>query len=215
MASTDPPGPPAQSAQSNEQPLFSYDDARLPSSHDHIRLLDLAPSADRSAPIVCHLACHAIGSSSDAKPFTALSYAWGSPARTHQATIDGKQLGITTSLDEALRHLREPESVLTLWIDQICIDQADNAEKSDQVALMPKIFGAARQVLIWLGPAADDSDEVMELWRDVGLAMREQIGDDFLFSEMGQLELSRLLRYGIFAESKLPEGVERLHKAIQ
>jgi hypothetical protein len=197
----------------DDQPPFSYDDARLPSSRDHIRLLDLAPSANRSAPIVCHLSCHAIGSP-DARPFTALSYAWGSPARTHHAAVGGKQLGITTSLDEALRHLRDGVDVLTLWIDQICINQADNAEKSDQVALMARIFGAARQVLIWLGPAADDSDRVMELWRDVGLMVQEQIGDDCLVG-LSERELATLTTHAGESGPESLESVGVFHKVVQ
>ena len=33
---------------------------------------------------------------------------------------------------------------------------------------MGKIYGAAKQVLVWLGPAADDSDKVMKLWQEIG-----------------------------------------------
>jgi hypothetical protein len=38
-----------------------------------------------------------------------------------------------------------------LWIDAICINQADNREKSQQVMLMADIYRNARTVQIWLG----------------------------------------------------------------
>ena len=159
---------PAQNDQTGQ--AFSYDDAKLPSSKNHFRLLDLYPSPDHSAPIICDISCHRIDSH---KPFTALSYVWASPDRTDKATVCGKELGITRSLDEALRYLRDRDSVVTLWIDQICIHQDDNEEKSHQVRLMGEIYGAAEQTFVWLGPEANGSDQVMDLWRDIGQAARD------------------------------------------
>lgn len=77
---------------------------------------------------------------------------------------------ITTSLDSCLRHLRAichrdiPGQSLTLWIDQICIAQSDSHEKGMQVGLMNQVYSRAEQVLVWLGPAASGSDEVMDAW---------------------------------------------------
>ncbi|KAL0465055.1 heterokaryon incompatibility protein domain-containing protein [Neurospora intermedia] len=94
-------------------------------------------------------------------------------------TVDGGRAGadalngekciirITSSLDTCLRHLRaihhrdHPSAILTLWIDQLCINQSDSDAKAVQVGLMSHIYSRAKQVLIWLGPAADESDEVM------------------------------------------------------
>lgn len=158
---------PHQSTQTS--PTFSFDDAKLPSSKDHFRLLDLHPSPNDSSPIICNISSHRIESP---KPYTALSYVWGSNDRTHVATVGGKGLGITQSLAEALRHIRDRHNAVTIWIDQICINQDDNTEKTDQVNLMGRIYAAAAQLFVWLGPEADDSDAVMALWSDVGLAAR-------------------------------------------
>lgn len=51
----------------------------------------------------------------------------------------------------------------SLWIDQICIDQANNNEKNHQVSFMSRIYRDASLVVVWLGVAADDSDAVMTL----------------------------------------------------
>jgi hypothetical protein len=55
------------------------------------------------------------------------------------------------------------------WIDAICIDQADESEKADQVALMDRIFEQARDVIAWLGfdsaiPQQTTSDLLGSAW---------------------------------------------------
>jgi hypothetical protein len=37
------------------------------------------------------------------------------------------------------------------WIDAICIDQSNPAEKAHQIAAMPRLYSQAQQVLCWLG----------------------------------------------------------------
>lgn len=71
---------------------------------------------------------------------------------------------ITASLDSCLRQLRSScgSASLTIWIDQICIDQSNDREKSAQVELMRKIYSLAQRVIIWLGPTAEGSDDVMD-----------------------------------------------------
>jgi hypothetical protein len=48
-----------------------------------------------------------------------------------------------------------------LWIDALCIDQADARERTHQVGIMSEIFGRADQVISWLGPAYDNSEHAM------------------------------------------------------
>jgi hypothetical protein len=66
-------------------------------------------------------------------------------------------------LDEVLRHIKHAKQPQTLWIDQICINQADKTgEKGPQVQLMAKIYSGAERVLAWLGPADATSDELLD-----------------------------------------------------
>lgn len=44
-----------------------------------------------------------------------------------------------------------PDSFLNLWIDAICINQHDLAEKARQIPLMTRIYSTAARVLVWLG----------------------------------------------------------------
>jgi hypothetical protein len=63
---------------------------------------------------------------------------------------------ITKSLDIAIRHLRHESESIVVWIDQICINQSDSAEKSTQVQLMSLIYQRAFNTVIWLGDTAGD-----------------------------------------------------------
>jgi hypothetical protein len=47
---------------------------------------------------------------------------------------------------------------LPVWIEAICINQADDQEKSHQVAMMGDVYENASNVLIWLG----DEDSTTE-----------------------------------------------------
>ena len=62
---------------------------------------------------------------------------------------------ISSNLESALRRIRQRDSSVVLWIDQICINQANVAERSALVNMMGDIFQKAEQVIMWLG--ADDS----------------------------------------------------------
>ena len=51
----------------------------------------------------------------------------------------------------ALLHLRSRILPLALWVDAICINQKDTAERNAQVALMSFIYMRAMKVVAWLG----------------------------------------------------------------
>ncbi|RYP14370.1 hypothetical protein DL765_006415 [Monosporascus sp. GIB2] len=100
--------------------------------------------------------------------YETLSYAWGSTDNPKPIIVDGaandaNTIFVTQNLDVALRHLRLTGESRTLWIDAICIDQNNVAERGHQVSKMTNIYARASQVLIWLGPEEDDSDHAMRL----------------------------------------------------
>jgi hypothetical protein len=72
---------------------------------------------------------------------------------------------VTRNLATALRRVRLWKEPVSFWVDAICIDQDDNAEKSRQLALMPDIYSKAFGTVIWLGPRTDRSHEAMEFIR--------------------------------------------------
>ena len=93
----------------------------------------------------------------------ALSYCWGNANNKTWVNCNGQRLALTKDLLNAIRRLRRKDKTVTLWIDQICINQEDLEERSSQVLLMRKIYKSATNVLIWLGDEADDSNMAIEL----------------------------------------------------
>ena len=98
--------------------------------------------------------------------YEALSYAWGSPKDPVDIFVRSPHshgtISVTQNLGEALRYLRYEDKVRTLWIDAICVNQLDLAERNSQVKRMSDIYSAASRVIVWLGPESDDSTMAME-----------------------------------------------------
>lgn len=125
------------------------------------RLLVLRPSADRLAPIRCLL--NRASFDKGKRIYTALSYVWGNPLETKPIFVNGVETQVTTNLEAALRHIREEICVKVLWVDALCINQKDEAEKNQQVGMMGEIYSGAKLVIAWLGSAGEDSDLAMEV----------------------------------------------------
>lgn len=128
-------------------------------SNGNIRLIRILPG-QFSDPIQGELI---LCSLSDHPSYEALSYTWGDPESTCPIAINGSSLQVTTNLASALRHIRTPDSPRVLWIDAICINQRDFVERSHQVAIMPKIYQRAENVIIWLGSESETSAVGMEI----------------------------------------------------
>ncbi|KIW89808.1 uncharacterized protein Z519_09237 [Cladophialophora bantiana CBS 173.52] len=93
----------------------------------------------------------------DNTKYEALSYVWGSMTERETISVKDMIVSVTPSLAKALRHLRLADAPRVIWIDSICINQADILEKNSQVQLMPLIYEKASNVVIWLGEATHDS----------------------------------------------------------
>lgn len=86
------------------------------------------------------------------QPYEALSYVWGDHSVTETITLDDDSvLHLTPSIADALRRVRLPDTTRAVWADQICINQKDKSERSQQVKLMGSLYRSAERVLVWLG----------------------------------------------------------------
>jgi hypothetical protein len=97
--------------------------------------------------------------------YEALSYTWGSsdnPKDIYIGTSDKSVLSVTQNLACALQHLRYENRPRTLWIDAICVDQANLTERGSQVQRMADIYKSAERVLVWLGPEDHKSSFALE-----------------------------------------------------
>lgn len=112
------------------------------------RLLHIAPALDKSCLLECACLPYNID---EAPPYEALSYVWGNPNPPDVLLCNGQSTSIGPSLSHALRRLRFRESTRIVWVDAICINQQDPAEKSHQVPMMGSIYSLARRVVVSLG----------------------------------------------------------------
>ncbi|KAJ3493563.1 hypothetical protein NLG97_g4653 [Lecanicillium saksenae] len=125
-----------------------------PLPQGQIRLLEVQGLG--AVPIV-KVAAHSLDS---CPPFIALSYAWDRGGTKRFFYCDGSSFLVQDTVHAAINSigLNFASSRLLLWIDGICINQDDAAEKAEQVAMMGKIYSQAEKVVIWLGPAMNGSD---------------------------------------------------------
>ncbi|CZR59949.1 uncharacterized protein PAC_09844 [Phialocephala subalpina] len=122
----------------------------LPDSRD-IRLLQILPGKAEEQ-IVCELL---VVSLNDELYYEALSYTWGMLVMEKRIIVNGSTFLVTSNLELALRHLRDPARSRVIWADLICINQQDEDEKSSQVRLMGDIYRRASRCLVWLGNFQD------------------------------------------------------------
>ena len=157
-------------------------------SQDSIRILKVRPARYESEDVDCELIETQLHVSSpgntisDGKndPYEAVSWCWGKedpatylPLRIHETTTSNTSTFLVSpTLHIALRCLRYPDKMRSLWIDAICINQRCIAERNHQVSKMGLVYGEAKNVCIWLGDTDEDSrtaltfirNQVLELW---------------------------------------------------
>ncbi|CZR69573.1 uncharacterized protein PAC_19473 [Phialocephala subalpina] len=116
--------------------------------------------------------------------YTALSYVWGDQSNPHKIFLNSAPFDVGRSLHTALKRLRNTITILTLsqsapqhdkdnermeavehqllpegrllWIDAMCINQADPVERETQVKLMSRIYRQADFVHADLGYVGDE-----------------------------------------------------------
>lgn len=76
---------------------------------------------------------------------------WGPPTFSLKLITPEGTVPITTSLADALKHLRHLVKCRNPWADAAFINQQDLSEKGQQVKAMGRVYKNAEGVLIWLG----------------------------------------------------------------
>lgn len=144
-----------------------------------VRLLCLWPAFRRSAKVKCSIYYTPL----ETTHYAALSYTWGDPTIKRPIWLNGCEFQVTTNLESALRHLRRRFLPLFVWVDAICINQDDTAERAQQVLLMRNIYSKAYVVLVWLGEATADTHKTLKLVQAVAKKFRQsnyRCTEDFL-----------------------------------
>ncbi|KAF2469448.1 uncharacterized protein BDR25DRAFT_289012, partial [Lindgomyces ingoldianus] len=119
----------------------------LPLGDTEIRLVTIVPGILED-PMVCILEAVSLDSP---LAYEALSYVWGNLDDSRTIIVNNAPADVTSNLDMALRYIRHPEELRTMWIDAICIDQSNTVERNQQVRMMTSIYRRAHTVLIWVG----------------------------------------------------------------
>jgi hypothetical protein len=141
-------------------PTFEYSELNTEVQEVRVAVLLAGKEAD---DIVCSIYHYPLQS---CPPYEALSYAWGDQNQLRSILLDRYEsekistrqcLSITSNLEEALRHLRLETRSRTLWIDAVCINQSDTAERDAQVSMMREIYSKASRTVVYLGPETEFS----------------------------------------------------------
>lgn len=94
--------------------------------------------------------------------YTALSYVWGDSNEPRTLSIHGQQLHPTTkNLESALRHLIEVKT--PFWLDAMCINRSNLAEKPSTIPLTGNIYASAARIVIRLGESDPIPDRPLPL----------------------------------------------------
>jgi hypothetical protein len=134
-----------------------------PLPNNHIRLLELVHEEGES--LRCTLRAVDLATTS---LYNALSYTLGDPRPEisqepgfddlqHVIYVNGYTTTIGTNLYNVLMRSRSgcPATYVPIWVDALCINQMDAAEKSIQVKNMDQVYKNANAVFAWLGEADD------------------------------------------------------------
>ncbi|OQO00675.1 hypothetical protein B0A48_13165 [Cryoendolithus antarcticus] len=133
--------------------------------------------------------------------YTALSYTWGDPGDKSQMSIDSTMISVSRHLVIALqdviafwKRVFPTRTELLLWVDQVCINQAHDAEKNHQVQFMGVIYRRAEQVVVSLPVSRGVKNNFYDwtAWSDWHLRSCEKLS---IPSDPPQYERIQQMRY--------------------
>ncbi|MCJ1281777.1 hypothetical protein MMC26_001100 [Xylographa opegraphella] len=115
-----------------------------------------------------YLTCEIVHADLNDKPnYHAVSYAWGSLDVNYPIIIDESHcLLITKSLQDFLEQAflsSEKIEGALIWADQLCINQYNPEERSQQVLLMRRIFQESCLTYLWLGKEDESTAHLASL----------------------------------------------------
>lgn len=158
----EPPGHDIFCTPENSEFLSKVHYRDLNTSEREIRLLKILPNSG-SGFIECEL-LPSVKLADVHKQYLALSYCAGNARNTKPITVNGARCNVFANLHHALNTVRyywETHTYrrdLFLWVDQICINQANLIERSIQVGFMRAIYESAKETLICLSVADTKGD---------------------------------------------------------
>ncbi|KAF7193785.1 Heterokaryon incompatibility protein 6, OR allele [Pseudocercospora fuligena] len=162
--------------------LYSW----LDPSRRQIRLLRLdKPGTQDHGRITGELSTYSMDS---APIFDALSYAWGVDVVAEPIIVNAEAVFVTRNLYQGLQNFRQGDHAEYIWLDAICINQRNFAERSHQVTLMRDLFSMARVVHVWLGPSTPSTERTLYVLDRAGRRLSPDFEDaDLLPAEINSV----------------------------
>ncbi|KAM3068309.1 hypothetical protein ACMFMG_009449 [Clarireedia jacksonii] len=134
---------------------------------DAVRVIILEPAVAKESPLLCSIIQQR--RSAPNVEYSAVSYTWGEPdySKTLEIRYGNKtsHLRITPNVDALLRVFRAYKEKSYFWIDAVCLNQDDAAEKAQQIPFMGHIYAQARSVHIWVGPENHMTSKLFRFFR--------------------------------------------------
>ena len=143
-----------------------------------IRILRVKASTTSDAILECTL--EIVSLLSDPKPeYEAISYCWGEVDGYETIRLNGVPFDVPGSAAKALRQFRTRKTKIfhymckesayerRLWIDALCINQTDVAERSSQVSMMGDVYSGCVRCLVWLGDADDNTKSALRTIKEI------------------------------------------------
>ena len=136
----------------NSGPKYGTDPIyqQLDESSGEIRILHVDKTTDPKGRVQSQLK-HLPLTQSQYPEYEAISWCWGKATKRKEIVLNGVVTVVPENAEQLLRHLCIKQGHTRVWLDAVCINQADNTEKGHQVAIMKDIYSKAERVLIWLG----------------------------------------------------------------
>ena len=103
----------------------------------------------------------------DERPkFSALSHVWGvdPPALEHAILCGGVAVPFTSNCHSALWRLRQKLGKYTIWVDAVCINQADQAENNGRYHLWATFSARLIRCMLGLGLQLLAEKEPYDTW---------------------------------------------------
>ena len=154
-----------------------YQHSPLSHSRD-FRLVRLGAKSSKSTE--ASIACEFFHYSLDEAPsYSTLSHTWASPDLDKGETAfcaDSSlsiQLNLSAWIDTHGISLADQGHLFWINLDQLCIDQSNIIERSNQVRLMKEIYAKSSKLFVWLGPGSDESTLALETMDRAGRILHD------------------------------------------
>ena len=84
--------------------------------------------------------------------YVALSYVWGTDPANNNILVNEREFKVRDNLYEFLTAIAAKKLLhVPIFVDAICINQANKLERDSHVTLMRDVYSCASEVIAWLG----------------------------------------------------------------